>query len=86
MTSTRIDFALTALVASGAPAVRAQEARLPFAIGERLVCDGRVRGIGGRGTMWVQGPVAVRGVSTYELHFDFTARVGPLSVTQKTTS
>jgi hypothetical protein len=59
---------------------------LPFAIGERLVYDGRVRGIGGRGTMWIAGPVDVRGVATYELHFDFSARVGPLTVSQKSTS
>jgi hypothetical protein len=45
-----------------------------------------VRGIGGRGTMWIAGPVDVRGVSTYELHFDFFARVGPLTVSQKSTS
>jgi len=30
--------------------------------------------------------VLVRGISTYELHFDFTARVGPMSVTQRTVS
>jgi hypothetical protein len=30
--------------------------------------------------------VLVRGVSTYELHFDFSARVGPMSVTQRTVS
>jgi hypothetical protein len=59
---------------------------LPFAVGERLVYEGRVRGIGGRGTMWIAGPVDVRGVPTYELHFDFFARVGPLSVSQKSTS
>src|SRR5215207_1809457 len=59
---------------------------LPFAVGERLVYEGKVRGISGRGTMWIDGPVEVRGVSTFELHFDFAARVGPLSVTQKSTS
>jgi hypothetical protein len=69
----------TPLPSQGAPA-------LPFAVGERLVYDGRVRGIGGRGTMWIQGPVDVRGVPTYELHFDFSARVGFLTVSQKSTS
>jgi hypothetical protein len=59
---------------------------LPFSVGERLVYEGRVRGIGGRGTMWIAGPVDVRGVATYELHFDFSARVGPLTVSQKSTS
>jgi hypothetical protein len=70
-----------------APAARAQQdAPLPFAVGERLEYVGRVRGISGRGTMWIAGPVDVRGTSTYELHFDFSARVGPLSVTQRTVS
>ena len=59
---------------------------LPFSVGERLVYEGRVRGIGGRGTMWIDGPVEVRGIQTFELHFDFTARVGPVSVTQRSTS
>ena len=36
--------------------------------------------------MWIAGPVDVRGVSTYELHFDFSARVGPFTVSQKSTS
>jgi hypothetical protein len=59
---------------------------LPFAVGERLTYEGRVRGIGGKGTMWIAGPVDVRGVSTYELHFDFSARVGPMTVSQRSTS
>jgi hypothetical protein len=61
-------------------------AALPFAVGERLVYEGKVRGISGRGTMWIAGPVDVRGVPTYELHFDFLARVGPLSVSQRSIS
>ena len=84
--ATRLGLVVAAL-ASLAVALPAQEsATLPFRVGERLVYDGRVRGIGGRGTMWIEGPVDVRGVATYELHFDFFARVGPLSVSQKSTS
>jgi len=89
MTTVRRGFglvAVTAAVAAVAPAARAQEAELPFAVGERLEYVGKVRGISGRGTMWIVGPVDVRGISTYELHFDFAARVGPLSVTQRTVS
>jgi hypothetical protein len=82
----RLAFALASLTALDAP-LRAQDASaLPFALGERLVYEGRVRGVTGRGTMWVDGPVYIRGIPTYELHFDFLARVGPLSVSQKTTS
>ena len=88
MTSVTSGLALVALAAASAiaPAAMAQQSPLPFAVGERLEYVGRVRGISGRGTMWVDGPVLVRGVSTYELHFDFTARVGPMSVTQRTVS
>jgi hypothetical protein len=59
---------------------------LPFAVGERLEYEGRARGVGGRGAMWIEGPVTVRGVETYELHFDFAAHLGPVSVSQKTIS
>lgn len=88
MTSVARGFALAALAATAAtaPAALAQQSPLPFAVGERLEYVGRVRGISGRGSMWVDGPVLVRGISTYELHFDFTARVGPMSVTQRTVS
>lgn len=86
LTAARIGFALVAVAALAAE-TRAQEpVELPFSVGERLVYDGRVRGVGGRGTMWIDGPVDVRGVPTYELHFDFAARIGPISVTQKSTS
>jgi len=88
MTPVGRGFTLAALVvtAAVAPTVDAQPSPLPFAVGERLEYVGRVRGLSGRGTMWVEGPVIVRGVSTYELHFDFTARVGPMSVVQRTVS
>jgi len=88
MTSVASGYAFAALVATSAlaPVTAAQQSPLPFAVGERLEYVGKVRGISGRGSMWVDGPVLVRGISTYELHFDFTARVGPLSVTQRTVS
>lgn len=77
---------LSALTVGAEVAAAQSTTALPFSVGERLVYEGKVRGIGGRGTMWIDGPVDVRGVPTYELHFDFFARVGPLSVSQKTTS
>ena len=83
----RIAFALLVASSVVAPVARAQEhAALPFAVGERLVYAGRARGVGGHGAMWIDGPVSVRGVETMELHFDFAARFGPVSVSQKTTS
>jgi len=59
---------------------------LPFRVGERLAYEGKVRGIGGRGSLWIAGPVEVRGVPTFELHFDFVARIGPVTVSLKSTS
>jgi hypothetical protein len=83
----RIGFALLVASSGVASIARAQEhAALPFAVGERLVYEGRARGVGGRGAMWIEGPVNVRGVETFELHFDFAARFGPVSVSQKTVS
>jgi hypothetical protein len=83
---TRLVIALAALAALVDQVSAQASTALPFRVGERLVYEGRVRGITGRGTMWIDGPVDVRGVSTYELHFDFAARVGPLTVSQKSTS
>jgi hypothetical protein len=86
---TRIGLALLLASSTGSPTstARAQErAALPFGVGERLVYEGRARGVGGRGAMWIEGPVNVRGVQTFELHFDFAARLGPVSVSQKTIS
>jgi hypothetical protein len=86
MLALRHGLAFAALAVCGVELPAQTAPALPFAVGERLVYDGRVRGIGGRGTMWIAGPVDVRGVATYELHFDFFARVGPLTVSQKSTS
>ena len=82
----RRGLAVAAFAALGVELPAQVAPTLPFSVGERLVYEGRVRGIGGRGTMWIAGPVDVRGVATYELHFDFFARVGPLTVSQKSTS
>ena len=67
-------FSASAALSSELPSQ--ENPTLPFQIGERLEYEGRVRGIGGRGTMWIEGPVNVRGIETYELHFDFSARIG----------
>jgi Protein of unknown function (DUF3108) len=84
--ATRLSLAIATLAVLGEALPAQTIPSLPFAVGERLIYEGKVRGITGRGTMWIEGPVDVRGVSTFELHFDFAARVGPLSVTQKSTS
>src|SRR5436190_787756 len=58
MTSVGRALALAALVvtAAVAPNADAQPSPLPFAVGERLEYVGKVRGISGRGSMWVDGP------------------------------
>lgn len=55
--------------------------QLPFAPGERIVYDvtvDRTRKVG-EASMWVEGPVAVHGVSTYLLRFDSRVRIALMS-------
>lgn len=61
---------------------------LPFTIGERLTYRVRVPKLraDGRGAMWVEGPVDVRGISTYHLRFDVTATLGPIKGLDRTHS
>ena len=60
---------------------------LPFAPGERLTYEGRVHsGVSGRGTLWVEGPVELRGTTTWLLHSDMEGRVGPLRATDRNAS
>lgn len=73
-----------------APAVLAAQSAgaLPFAVGERFDYKVRVPRLGtvGRGAMWVEGPVDVRGVSTLLLRFDSRVRIGPVSASDRTSS
>jgi hypothetical protein len=50
-------------------------ARLPFGVGEKLTYGLRVSRVGtiGRGEMWIEGPVVVKGVSTWVMRFDTKA-------------
>ena len=61
---------------------------LPFAVGEHLTYKVSVAKLGtvGRGAMWIEGPVEVRGVSTYLLRFDFSAGKGPVKAMDQTSS
>jgi hypothetical protein len=61
---------------------------LPFSIGEKLNYKVSVSKIGtvGEGSMWVEGPVDVRGVSTWLLRFDFQAGLGPMKAVDRTSS
>jgi hypothetical protein len=74
--------------AAAAVAARSAEPALPFAIGERLTYSARVSRFGrvGEAVMWIEGPDDVRGTSTYDLRFDFRARVGVLKAEDRTES
>ena len=74
------------VAASGAAARGADRSALPFAVGERLSYRVDASGIGGRGTMSVDGPVDVRGTETYHLRFDVKAGVGPIKGKNRTES
>jgi hypothetical protein len=75
---TAVGLLTLTVAASGAATRGADRAALPFAVGERLSYRVDANGIGGRGTMSVDGPVDVRGTPTYHLRFDVKAGVGPI--------
>jgi hypothetical protein len=52
------------------------ETPLPFTVGEKITYEIRVANGSkvGTATMWIDGPVAVRGISTYLLRFDSRIR------------
>lgn len=60
---------------------------LPFGPGERMTYAGRVHvGVGGRGTIWVEGPIELRGRSTWVLHSDMEGKLGPIRATVRNAS
>ena len=63
-------------------------AGLPFSVGERLTYRIKVGKMGnvGRGSMWIEGPVDVRGTGAVLLRFDFEAGVGPVRAVDRTSS
>jgi hypothetical protein len=77
--------AASLIVSSG---VAAQNPALPFSVGERLTYKVSVAKLGnvGHGVMWIEGPVEIRGVSTWLLRFDFSAGKGPLRAVDQTSS
>src|SRR5512140_1918759 len=65
----------------------AQAAGLPFAPGEKFEYTGRVHvGVAARGTMRVEGPTELRGVTTWTLHSDMEGKVGFLRATDRSES
>jgi len=79
-------LALLVLVGSFAGAQEA--AWRPFDLGERLTYRVKVAmmGASGHATMWVDGPVEIRGTPVMILHSESKAGFGPFSGTDKSTS
>ena len=61
---------------------------LPFSVGEKLTYEVRVGNGGkvGTATMWIEGPVDVRGTSTYVLRFDSKIRIAFLTAVSRSSS
>ena len=65
-----------------------ENAALPFSVGEKLTYEVRVGNGGkiGTATMWIEGPVDVRGISTYVLRFDSKIRIAFLTAVSRSSS
>ena len=84
---TRPLIALTVIGLCASKAAPIENAALPFSIGERLTYE--VTAKGGRvGTaaMWIEGPIDVRGTSTYLLRFDSKIRIAFLTAVSQSSS
>ena len=80
-------LALTVTGVCAAVPIPANNAALPFLIGEKLTYEVSTRaGKVGTATMWIEGPVDVRGVSTYLLRFDSKIRIAFLSAVSRSSS
>jgi hypothetical protein len=80
--------ALTAVGLGASGRAPFESSTLPFSVGERLTYEVRVsKGDKiGSATMWVEGPVDVRGTSTYLLRFDSKIRIAFLSAVSRSSS
>ena len=81
-----IGLAFAGVCASGK--IPAEDAALPFSVGEKINYEVHL-GNGnkvGTATMWIEGPVDVRGTSTYLLRFDSKVRIVLLSAVSRSSS
>ena len=79
---------ITAVSAAISLDAAAQPTPLPFRVGEKLTYRVSVSKMGnvGHGSMWIEGPVDIRGISTWLLRFDFSAGFGPMKAVDRTSS
>jgi hypothetical protein len=76
-----------ALVGLATTASAQEPAGPPFHPGERFTYSGRVRtGVGGTGSIWVEGPMELRGHGTWVLHSDMQGKLGPIRATVRSAS
>ena len=79
-------FAITLIALASTPKP-VETTALPFSIGEKLTYDVRAKGGKvGTATMWIEGPVDVRGTSTYVLRFDSRIHVAFLTAVSRSSS
>jgi hypothetical protein len=71
----RVLASLTLACSLQAPLLAQGVPRLPFGVGEKFTYALRVSRVGtiGHGEMWIEGPVVVKGISTWVLRFDTKA-------------
>jgi len=79
---------LTVVGVSAASPAPVDNAALPFAVGEKLTYQVSIAKGGkvGTATMWIEGPIDVRGTSTYLLRFDSRIRIAFLSAVSRSSS
>src|SRR6266699_1079081 len=65
-----------------------EDSGLPFSVGEKLTYEVTLANGNkvGTSTMWIEGPVDVRGISTYILRFDSRIRIAFLSAESRSSS
>ena len=81
-----VGLAVVGVCASGRPP--AVDAALPFSVGEKLTYEVTLANGNkvGSSTMWIEGPVDVRGTSTYVLRFDSRIRIAFLGAVSRSSS
>jgi hypothetical protein len=76
--------ALSLCCASGVVSAQEPSDELPFAPGERMSYVGRVHvGVAGSGTISVEAPSRLRGVTTWVLRSDMQGKLGPIKATER---
>lgn len=81
-------IALAAIGVCASGQTRPDAATMPFSVGEKLTYEVRVANGNkvGTATMWIEGPVDVRGTSTYLLRFDSRIRIAFISAVSNSSS